>query len=229
VTELWSTRASSIDALNTTLRPQADCIEQVFRLLDEAISRLFPLNPAVPVEGRELAAVAAPIAIKGRNLALGIYGFILDGLAQEGGALLRPLLEVIELLSYVQDRTQLVKVMEEGKPSAGRIAKAVNSGFQKLRSTLSQHAAHLGLSDVALGHVIGVADDMPVLTVVQPYREANVRSNLMSLFMFAIRLASETANCAVIAGVDVGDEFRDRFVSCRDECAKTMVEKVGKL
>lgn len=223
---LWSTRAASSEALASTLKPQADCLEQVFALIDEGIGRLYPFDAYAAVEGRELAAVAAPIAIKGRNLTLGIYSLILDGLAQEAGALLRPLLEVIEMLSYVQDRAHLAGIMDGKKPSAGIIAKAVGSGFKDLREALSLHAAHLGLSDVSLGHVINFAAPMPILTIVQPYREANVRKNLLELFTFAIRLAAETANCAVASGIDVDDEFRDRFDQCRDGCLRTLQEKV---
>lgn len=219
---LWSTRAASSEALVSTLKPQADCLEQVFALIDEGIGRLYPFDVSAALEGRELAAVAAPIAIKGRNLALGIYSLILDGLAQEAGALLRPLLEVIEMLSYVH----LVGIMEGTNPPAGNIAKAVTSDFKDLREALNQHAAHLGLTDVSLGHVIDFGAPAPILTIVQPYREANVRTNLLMLFLFAIRLASVTANCAVASGMDIGDEFRERFDRCRDECVRMLQEKV---
>jgi hypothetical protein len=128
---LWTIRDASNAALLTTLRPLADLLERAFSRVDEAVDyfQKFMLPASAP-DGR----VCALTVIKGRNLALGCYSLALDGLAQESGALLRPLLEAIELLVYLRTVPgSIEQALEEKLPRAHEIAKATGGPFKELR------------------------------------------------------------------------------------------------
>lgn len=86
---LFECRMCAITELETHLRNEAEAIAKQFSLLDRCIAHL---------ESRAgvstLARSAGLATAKGKLLGQGCYSLILDGLAQESGALLRPLLEV---------------------------------------------------------------------------------------------------------------------------------------
>jgi hypothetical protein len=48
--------------------------------------------------------------VKAKNLALGSYSLVLDGLGQEAGALMRPMIEYAELLAYFRLHPEMVKL-----------------------------------------------------------------------------------------------------------------------
>lgn len=125
--------------------------------------------------------VAALVLLKARRLAEGIFALILDALGQEAGALFRVLQEAWELLEYLeQDPTRADRLIDSHKPSAGKIAQAIEAKSKPLRDHLNAHASHLSLSYEALGHTLDVKAGRLVLE--RRPSEKVVRSNLAILF-----------------------------------------------
>ena len=94
-TPLWDTRRQAEAALNGDLKAFARLFDETFAAVDQCIVRLEGLDDPF---GR----VCALVLIKARNLGLGCYSLSLDALAQEAGALFRPLIECLELLAFGQ-------------------------------------------------------------------------------------------------------------------------------
>lgn len=93
--------------------------------------------------------------LKGKNLAQGALSLILDALGQEAGALLRPLIEYIELLAYLRKYPkQANKAAENDLPSAGKRAKAIEGIYQELREHLNENASHSAYSNYSLSHLL---------------------------------------------------------------------------
>ena len=79
----------------------------------------------------------------------------LDGLAQQSGALLRPLVEVAEFLTYLHTDDRAEREFREDKlPSAGKIAKRINGQLKFLRDYLNEDASHLNFSFDSLRHIV---------------------------------------------------------------------------
>ena len=148
--------------------------------------------------------IAGVVLVKARNLALGCYSLSLDGLAQEGGALLRPLVECLELLAYFRIiPTGIEKALKGRLPKAGVIAKEIDGKLQGLRKHLNTHASHLSLGPEAIGHLVDLSAMR--LRPVQEYNGAVLRTNLLMVLLYMIWLAIEGANC-VSAGSDTVDD-----------------------
>jgi hypothetical protein len=93
--------------------------------------------------------------VKARNYALGLYSLSLDGLGQEAGALLRPLVEAYEVLVYFRlDPSRASKATDDKLPSAGEIAKAISGRFKDLREYLNENASHFAFSPQSMTHLI---------------------------------------------------------------------------
>ncbi|MGO9009177.1 MAG: hypothetical protein ACLQPN_03670 [Bryobacteraceae bacterium] len=167
----------------------ASLLEGAFARVDEAVEYFERFLLTAPAPAGRVCAVTV---IKGRNLALGCYGLALDGLAQESGALLRPLLETIELLTYLRAAPGAVHKALYGKlPKAGKRAAEIGSPFQELRENLNVHASHLGFGADSMRHLL----DIPAgrFRVVQPFNKAVLEQNMATLFVFTAILAREAA------------------------------------
>ena len=93
--------------------------------------------------------------MKAKNLAQGSLSLVLDGLGQEAGALLRPMIEYTELLTYLRTFPEKAdKVAENTLPSAGQRAKAIGGIYKEFREHLNEHAAHSSCSHFALSHLL---------------------------------------------------------------------------
>ena len=113
---------------------------------------------------------------------------------QEAGALFRPVLGCLELLTYFRlDPTRIDEALEDRLPKAGEIAQIIEGKFRGLRDYLNKHASHLSVAPEALAHLI----DFQVgrLRPVQPYNEGVLRGNLRTLLAVLIWLAIEAVNC----------------------------------
>lgn len=193
---LWNTRRQSEACLNEDLKPFAELFDEAFSLIDICIGRLEDLeNP--------LGRVCGLVLIKARNLALGCYSLSLDALAQEAGALFRPLIECLELLTYFRsDPVRVDEALEGRLPKAGVVAKKIEGKFQNLRGYLNTCASHLSLSPDAMGHLIDFKAGR--LRPVQGHHPAVLRQNLRTLLAVLIWLAIEAVNCTSVGkgGVD---------------------------
>jgi hypothetical protein len=93
--------------------------------------------------------------LKAKNLAIGAYSLVLDGLAQEAGALMRPFVEYVELLTYFKRYPERVEdAVSNDLPSAGQRAKAVAGSYKEFREHLNHHASHSSYSHYSLSHLL---------------------------------------------------------------------------
>jgi len=127
--DLWHARHQSQIWLETVLISESQHLVKGYTLVDETITRFNQISQhdKSNFTGR-FARVCALTTAKGRNLLLGCHSLALDGLAQESGALLRPLLESVELLPISDStiREQMRRLMADcqvratlPKPSRG--------------------------------------------------------------------------------------------------------------
>jgi hypothetical protein len=133
MSQLWSVRDQAEDLLRTELREEEALLAELFALADAVIHGLH--------NQRQSAAprIASLALLKARRVALGIYAMTLACLAQEAGALVRPLQEWWEFLTYLrQDPTRAQKVLDGKLPRPGEIGKAISSRFKPLRDSLSE-------------------------------------------------------------------------------------------
>jgi hypothetical protein len=195
-TALWDTRRQAEVALGEELKPYADLLNEAFASVDISASRLASLDDPF---GR----VCALVLIKARNLGLGCYSLSLDALAQESGALFRPLIECLELLAYFRlDPRRVNEALEDRLPTAGVVAKKIEGKFKDLRDYLNAHASHLSLHPEAVMHLVDFKAGR--LRTAQPHSSAVLGQNLRTLLSVLVWLAIEAANCASV-GVGVID------------------------
>jgi len=200
-TPFWDTRRQAEAALSGELKPFADIFAETFAAVDQCIVRLESLdNP--------FGRVCALVLIKARNLGLGCYSLCLDALAQEGGALFRPLIECLELLTYFRlHPSRINEALEDRLPKAGIISQRIEGQFKGLRDYLNSHASHLSLSPEATMHLVDFKAGR--LRPVQTHSAAVLRQNLVTLLAVLIWLAIEAANGASVGAGVVDDALGD--------------------
>ncbi len=199
---MWETRKRAEETLGQSLRPYATLLDETFASIDACVARLDAVDAA-------FARVCALVLTKGRNLGLGCFSLSLDGLAQEAGALFRPLIESLELLEYLRrDPVRVHEVLEERLPKAGVIAHRIDGTFKALRQHLNTHASHLSVSVEAMGHLL----ELPAgrTRTAQPHSEPVLRQNLRILLAALAFLCVLAANCVVVAEGRVDDALADK-------------------
>ncbi|MCB8977950.1 MAG: hypothetical protein H6657_11045 [Ardenticatenaceae bacterium] len=192
-----------IEPLGNELRQEAAVIEEAFVCLDECINQLQAVDSS-------FSRVCILTLIKARNLILGMYSLALDGLAQEAGAILRPLIGTIEKLSYFRKDPQHVEqALDDNLPTEGKIAKVIDGEFKFLRDYLSKFASHSNFSFESLKHLINLRDFS--LRIVQTYDEKVFRGNLEMVFAFLIISVMEGQKC--LASINRLDQGFASYVS----------------
>jgi len=208
--EMWSTRQRAMRALDTELRVEAGIIYQAFELIDEMI-KMFRASPQSPL----FSTTCGLVLLKGRYLAQGMFSLALDGLAQEAGALLRPMIECFELLTYFhEDPQRIEEAMKDKLPKAGEIAKRIEGGFKDLRGYLSTYASHFSLTPVSMQHLVDLGGGD--WRLVQPYAEDVLRVNMSYLFLALVFLSFEAASCLGVCGC-LPDLMVDRLTGWRNK------------
>ncbi len=204
---LWNTRRESERSLAGNLSKEAGVLLEAFDVVDECVARL----EKIP---HPFAAVCGVTIVKARNLALGCYSLSLDALAQEAGALLRPLLEALELLTYFRlDPSRIDEAREGRLPKAGVVAKNIEGKFKDLREYLNAHASHFRLTRDSTFHLIDVTKDH--LRPIQPFSEEVLRLNMHALFSLLIQVGIEAAVCAGMAEGRADDTLAGRIDALR--------------
>jgi hypothetical protein len=207
--DLWNTRNKATEILAGEFAPQAKAIEDLFTVIDECIE-LFD-NKA---EINDLCKVAGLSLAKARNLALGIYDLILDGLGQEAGALLRPFIEYQELLAYFRlDPLRVRQAINNKLPSAGKRAQLVAGSFKEFREHLSSHAWHSSFSEYSLRHMfdkkeLKIRKEQPMLPDV-------LFRNMGDFFVQIILLAIEAVNCLQTYQLGYAEKQANRVLELR--------------
>lgn len=201
-TSLWNTRRQAERALTEGLEPFAGLLNEAFSVLDGCVDRLERLD-------QPFGRVCALVLIKTRNLGLGCYSLCLDGLAQEAGALFRPLLEGLELLVYFRlEPTRINEALKGDLPKAGVRAQKIEGQFKDLRDYLNAHASHLSVAPEAMAHFVDFRAGG--LRLVQPYNEGILRRNLRTLLAILVWLAIEAVNCISVGEGNVDNDLADR-------------------
>ena len=199
---LWEVRQQSVLALSGELKPFESLIGEALDLIDHCALRLESL------EGPS-GLVCALVLAKARNLAVGCYSLSLDALGQEGGALFRPLIECLEMLTYFKLEPQrITEALEDRLPPAGIIAQRIEGDFKRLREYLNSHASHLSVTPEAMQHLIDAKGGR--LRLVQAHSTPVLRQNLGTLLVALTWLAIEALNCVSVLGGTVDDAVATR-------------------
>jgi hypothetical protein len=200
--DLWKTRRRATCWLDNELETERAHLERGFELVDQC-TQLF--NELSKKHGDsqlgQFARVCGISTSKGRNLLLSCFSLAMDGLSQESGALLRPLLEVTELLTYLRLDPKRVEEVLTGKlPSAGNIAKTIDGKFKFLRDYLNEDASHFSFGFYSVFHLV----DLEKLEI-RPTESQTVevlKRNLVTIASFFVFLISESISCLYEAGYD---------------------------
>lgn len=176
----------------------AELIEEGFAVLDSVLAEL-DLET-----GGSFERVCALTICKARRFALGSYSLMLDGLGQEAGALMRPLLECLEMLSYFVDDPDRVDGAIDGElPRAGNIAQEIDGRLKFLRDYWSEHASHFGFTIEATGHLIDFKSHE--VRPVDPLSHENLQHNTTFILLFLWMLSIESVNALGKAGREYDD------------------------
>jgi hypothetical protein len=151
-----TTRKQSINWIENELSVEYDVLVDGFDLISLSVSELSEYGlDENDIEMSKLFRIGALTLAKSCHFLLGCFSLALDGLSQESGALLRPLIETYELLIYIRlDPTRVDEVTEERLPSAGNIAKKISGNFKGLREHLNEHASHFRYKVASVKHLV---------------------------------------------------------------------------
>jgi hypothetical protein len=148
--ELWISRTEALEYLQDKHPSRLSVLKQVFELFDATIDAFQRAPDATPY-----SATCAVALLKAKNLAHGAFSLTLDGLGQEAGALMRPMIEYAELLTYFRLHPEMVERALTGNlPSAGERAKAISGIYRSFREYLNENASHSSFSDASVAHLI---------------------------------------------------------------------------
>lgn len=148
--ELWKTRTDALSYLETHCPLRLAVLREVFEIIDRSIDTYESMS-----DSNSYARICGLTLLKGKHLAVGAYSLILDGLAQEAGALLRPFIEYTELLTYFRKFPEMVdRAVDNDLPKSGERAKAINGIYRDFRKHLNAHASHSSYSHYSLSHLL---------------------------------------------------------------------------
>jgi hypothetical protein len=145
--ELWETRETSLKYLKEKRQSRLNVFLALLELLDRCVDE-YETRAASDTYAR----VCGLTLLKAKNLSVGSLSLLLDGLGQEAGALLRPLIEYTELLTYFRRFPE--KATENALPKAGERAKAIEGIYHGLRQHLNENASHSSYSYYSLSHLL---------------------------------------------------------------------------
>ncbi len=208
---LWNVREKALDALASSMKNEAGLIDQALQLLEYAAERIAAVEPPT-----SFSRVTSLVVAKARNLSHCCYSLALDGHAQESGALVRLLLEAIELLVYLrQDPSHVVQAVEEKLPSAGVRAKRIQGRFKSERDYLNEHASHFGFTQDSVRHLIDF-EKMSVRAR-QEFNERVLRENLGLFFILFVHAVEWACVCIRDASGGIDDDVVSRVKRLKAE------------
>ena len=201
---LWDTRTEAI------LYLEKDCPAKLSVLLDlfGAIDILIDCYEQNSAENT-YARICGLTLLKAKNLGVGSFSLILDGLGQEAGALLRPFIEYTELITYFRHFPDKVEDVSNDKlPSAGARAEAINGIYKKFREHLNLYASHSSYSDYTLSHLLEPNNFR--FKKYQPNVPAVLDRNLRDISMQILLLLFEATRALERLNLKEFDELADR-------------------
>lgn len=206
---MWETRNSALELLDGEFKSKALLLEEAFAVIDDCID-LFEDQSRTS----DFHRVCGLALVKAKNLAVGAYSLILDGLGQEAGALLRPFIEYTELLTYFRlDPKRIQEAIDDQLPSAGQRAKLIRGFFQAFRSHLNEHASHSAYSFHAMGHLL----EQPDMTFrkVQPASRTVLDRNMGDLLVQLVLLGVEAINSLQTMQPGIADRQEEKLESLK--------------
>lgn len=193
---LWNSREHALTILQEEYPEVLNVLSSLFMFVEDCGNSLFEIDSAF---GRVTAITVA----KSRNLALGCYSLALDSLAQESGALVRPLVETLEILKYFRLDTNRAIAATEGKlPKAGEIARLIGGEHKPLREYLNEHSSHFSLSEYSIRHLLDFqsSETNVGLRMHQGFLLPVVIENLYVLYSLLALIGIEATLCVSVAG-----------------------------
>lgn len=177
---MWQTRTDALRYLEDRHPSRLVVVNRAFELLDRCIETY-----EASADESVYAKACGLSTLKAKNLALGAFSLILDGLGQEAGALLRPMIEYAELLTYLKAHPdQAQRAVDNQLPKAGDRARAINGIYQPLRKHLNEHASHSSFSEHALSHLLDEKLRFRKTQVAVPHvLDRNVRDMVVQLML----------------------------------------------
>ena len=210
----WNTRTESQTWLASELQVESEFLDQGFNLLHECIYN-YNLIYKKTRSKEPFYEVCALTTLKAHHLLLGIYSLSFDGLSQESGALLRPLVETYEMLVYIRHNPDRASdVLRENRPSAGEIAKDIGSEFHGLRKHLNSHASHLSFKEDAIRHLRDAESGLFIPIPVQS--RSTFLKNLSTIYAFIAFVLFEYVSCLGSIGIEI-DDLANRVEKWRDD------------
>jgi len=185
-----TTRTENIQGLQTRHSRKLELISSCFQFHDDILDCC---NAQIDDEYYRTCGIAI---VRGKNYALSCYSLILDGHAQEAGAMARPWWEYMEALAYFREDPHRTKqVASNSLPAPGRLSRKVNAGLQGFRKYLSEHAAHRSFRGDAVRHIL---NENGTIRKQQDASEKVVTRNIRDLFVM-LWLFSNEALSAIAA------------------------------
>jgi len=198
---LWTARNEALAALDGDMKIEGSLISEVIDRIDDCVRLIEMIDT-------KFSRVCGLTLIKARNLGQGCFSLCLDGLGQEAGALFRPLIEALELMTYFRsDPSRVDQALDGRLPTAGKRAKIISGSFKDLRKNLNETAAHVGWAEDSMRHLFDTLK--PGFRIQQQFHPHVLRPNLGVLFAILVWVAIEGVNCAGVAGELLQHELAD--------------------
>jgi len=195
----FDTRTENIRSLSERHGRKLELISNCFQFLDEIIDNC---NARIDDDYYRICGIAI---VKGKNYALSCYSLILDGHAQEAGAMARPWWEYLEVLVYFQEDTHRTKqVASNSLPAPGRLSRKVNSSLQGFRQYLNEHAAHRSFGSESLKHIL---NQDGTIKKQQKASEMVVIRNIRDLFVMLWLFSNESLTAIAAKDPDKAETF----------------------
>jgi hypothetical protein len=222
---LWISREHALAILQAEYPEVLDVMNSLFVHVDDCGNSLFKVDSAF---GRVTAITVA----KSRNLALGCYSLALDSLAQESGALVRPLVETLEILKYFRlDPKRAAVATQRELPKAGEIAMRIGSEHKSLRGYLNDHASHFSFNPAAIHHLLDFRSSETTvgLRMQQDFLLPVLMENLYTLYGFFALIGMEATKCVQRAECQDKLELSKRMEDLRYHGVGVFEEAIGRI
>jgi len=164
------------------------------------------------------ARICGLTLLKAKHLALGAYSLILDGLGQEAGALMRPIIEYAELVTYFRMFPKSVEnAANNNLPKAGYRAKVIGGIYKEFREHLNMHASHSSFSSYSLSHLLepSTFKFKKLQRMVPHVLEVNVRDIAVQLLLIlheAILALEPLSSSQLLSIAEDYEELRERMI-----------------
>ena len=183
INEMTTLRKNNLSTLKKEFCSYYTAINDLFEILHKMCD-LFDSND-------DFLRIIGLSFTKGILLLKSIFSLIIDGHAQEAGTLLRPLVEIIELHTYLSlDEKRIQEVINDNLPSAGNRAKKINGKFQNLRNHLNNNSSHFNFTYDACNHLVNLSNlDYKPTQIIE---KKVLKTNVTTFINFQFFLCHET-------------------------------------